>query len=263
MKSITTIIFFCFLSIAIHAQITLEKTYNYSTAVVKFETYGYKYYLMDVLNGQCRIYNPDHSLFRTINCNVPNGFFLYDIKFLSENLFDNDAGIELLCTFYKYYSSTQYYEYDSKIINEDGSQIAFIDGALYNYINQTGENEYKLFSYCYDFSLFPEKIWTNIYRLSQTNVSSLYINNPGGDLKADAFPNPAVYSLRVEYTLPSGEQDGILFLYDSRGRAVDEFHVDGHTDHLLLNVSGYSKGVYHYFVKSGNQKSISQKLIVQ
>src|SRR5690606_10481592 len=143
------------------AQDTLEKKYDYSTSVVEFETLGYKYYLMDVPNGQCRLYNTDHSLFKTINCNVPVNFYLYDVTFLSEKLFDNDSGIELLYTFYRYNASPEYYEYDSKIINEDGSQFTFIDGALYNHINKTGENTYKLFSYCYDFSVFPETVWTN------------------------------------------------------------------------------------------------------
>jgi hypothetical protein len=149
----------------LNAQVTLEKRYDFSATVVKFETLGYKYYLMDVPLAQCRIYNLDHSLFKTINCNVPAGFYLYDIKFLSEKLFDNDAGIELLCTFYKYNETLQYYEYDSKIINEDGSQHTFINSALYNYIHKTGENTYNLFLYCYDFLVWPGKVWTNIYSL--------------------------------------------------------------------------------------------------
>ena len=114
---------------AANAQVTLEKTYNYSTSIVELENLGYKYYLMDVPNEQCRIYNLDHSLFKTINCNVPSNFYLADIKFVSQNLFDNDAGIEILCVFYRYYSSGQYYEYDTKIINDDGSLITSINGA--------------------------------------------------------------------------------------------------------------------------------------
>jgi hypothetical protein len=110
---------FLLVSFALQAQVTLDKKYNFSTAVVSFETLGYKYFLMDVPNAQCRIYNADHSLFKTINCNVPSGYFLYDIKFLSEKLFDSDSGIELLCTFSKYYSTQNYYEYNSKIIRSE------------------------------------------------------------------------------------------------------------------------------------------------
>lgn len=153
-----------------NAQITLDKKYDYSTSIVNLETLGYKYFIMDVPNGQCRIYNYDHSLFKTINCNVPGGYYLSDIKFISEKLFDTDSGIELLCSFYKYNSSMNYYEYASKIINEDGSLIQLINGALYNFINYTSEKTYKLFSYCYDYSVFPEKVWTDIYDLIENPV---------------------------------------------------------------------------------------------
>ena len=56
------------LAITVSGQLTLEQTYNYSVGVVKLETFGYKYFLMDVPNSQCRIYNMDHSLFKSINC---------------------------------------------------------------------------------------------------------------------------------------------------------------------------------------------------
>ena len=249
------------LAFLVNAQVTLEKKYDYSASIVKLETLGYKYYLMDVPSGQCRIYNTDHSLFKTVYCNVPAGFFLYDIKFISEKLFDTDSGIELLCTFYSYNSALNYYDYDSKIINEDGSQITFIDGSLYNYINQTSENKYQLFSYCYDLSIFPEKVWTNIYNLPATVVSSQYLNK-SGEILLNAFPNPASESLKVTYTLPENITQGILHLVDNSGRKVEQFIVDNHTDHLLLDVSSFKSGVYHYFIEYGNTKTVSKKLAV-
>lgn len=263
MKSLFSIALFLLIYMAGSAQVSLEKTYDFSTAVVEFETLGYKYYLMDVPLAQCRIYNSDHSLFKTINCNVPAGFYLYDVKFLSEKLFDNDAGIELLCTFYKYSASPEYYEYDSKIMNEDGSQLTFIDGALYNYINKTGENTYKLFSYCYDFSVWPEKVWTNIYSLPGTPVVSTFLENEQPDFQLTAFPNPASSQLKVAYILPQEVREGTLSLFDNNGRLVRQFIIDNHTDHLLLNVSEYKSGVYHYFVEYGNKRSASQKLVVR
>jgi hypothetical protein len=146
--------------IIVYGQITLQKTYNYSTAVVKLETLGYKYYLMDVLASQVRIYNMDHSIFKTINCSVPNGYYLADIKYVSENLFNSDSQIELAYTYYKYVptSTSYYYIYGAKVINESGSNLLSIDGAQYIYVNKTGETEYKLFAYCYDYSVSPEKV---------------------------------------------------------------------------------------------------------
>jgi len=247
----------------LNAQVTLDKKYDYSTSVVKLETLGYKYYLMDVPLGQCRIYNTDHSLFRIVSCNVPSGFYLSDIKFISEKLFNSDAGIELLCTFYKYNTAKDYYEYDSKIINEDGSQIVFIDGSLYNYINKTGDTEYKLFSYCYDFSVSPEIVWTNIYSLPGSPVVSAIINADKPDFLLNAFPNPASQSLKVAYVLPENINQATLHLIDNSGKQVEQFMVDNHTDHLMLDVSRYQSGVYHYFIEYGNTKTPAKKLVVR
>ena len=247
----------------LNAQVILEKKYDYSTSVVQFETIGYKYYLMDVPNGQCRIYNTDHSLFKTINCGVPSGFFLSDVKFLSEKLFDTDPGIELLCTFYKYNSSLNYYEYDSKIINEDGSQIQFIDGGLYNYINYTDENTYKLFSYCFDYSVFPEKVWTNIYNLPEIAVSAEFLNQKSSEILLKAFPNPASQTVKDEYSLPDNITEGKLHLFDNSGRLIKQFLIDNHTDYLSLNVTEMSSGIYFYFIEYGNKRTASKKLVVE
>jgi len=263
MKTTAFSVLFFLLFTSLSAQVTLDKKYDYSTSVVKFETLGYKYYLIDVPAGQCRIYNTDHSLFRTINCNIPNGFYLSDINYLSEKLFDNDPGIELLCTFYKYNSAKAYYEYNSKIISDDGSQMIFMDGSLYNYLNKTGENTYKLFSYCYDYSVTPEKVWTNIYSLPGTPILSALMIKNEPDILLNAFPNPATQSLKVAYILPENVKQAKLHLIDNSGKQVEQFVVDSHTDHLMLDVSRYQSGVYHYFIEYGNFRTESKKLIVK
>ncbi len=250
-------------SVALQAQITLDKKYDYSTSVVKLETLGYKYFLMDVPAGQCRIYNTDHSLFKTINCFVPSGSYLSDLKFLSEKLFDTDAGIEMLCTYYKYYSSLDYYEYDSKIINEDGTTVLSIDGSLYNYINQTGENTYKLFSYCYDFSTFPEKVWTNIYSLPGSTPVSAFFQEYSTKAELHVFPNPASETINVAYHLPETIDMGTLNVVSAEGKLVKQFQVDRHTNHLTLDSNDFTSGVYHYFIEYGNTKTESKKLIVR
>ena len=260
-KLLTTILLLA--AVTLQAQVTLDQKYDYSTSVVKLETLGYKYYLMDVPLGQCRIYNTDHSLFKTINCNVPGGFYLSDITYLSENLFDIDPGIELLCTFYKYNTAKAYYEYNSKIINDDGSALVTIDGSLYNYVNKTGETEYKLFSYCYDFSVSPEKVWTNIYSLPGSPVVNAVINPNNPDILLNAFPNPASQSLKVAYILPENINQATLHLIDISGKQVEQFVVDSHTDHLMLDVSRYQTGVYHYFIEYGNTKTPAKKLVVR
>lgn len=262
-KKLISTNFFLILFIALSAQVTLEKKYDYSTSVVKLETLGYKYYVMDVPSSQCRIYNLDHSLFKTIKCSVPANFYLTDIKFVSENLFDNDAGIELAYTYYKYVptQSSYYYEYATKIINEDGSALQTIDGARYIYINQTENNTYKLFAYCFDYSVFPEIVWTNIYNLPGTPIVSI-LNNETPEIWMDAFPNPASQSVKVAYNLPENIATGVLHLIDNNGRELEQFVVDNHTDHLALNVSSFKSGIYLYFIEYGNTKTPSKKLVI-
>lgn len=69
------------------AQVTLEKSYDHSLSVTKINQSEYKYFLMDVGSGQCRIYNLDHSLWKTINIALPANYYLFDINSLSVNLF--------------------------------------------------------------------------------------------------------------------------------------------------------------------------------
>ena len=265
MKQFILISFLVFLMISSNGQITLQKTYNYSTTVVKLETLGYKYYLMDVPNNQVRMYNMDHSIFKTINCNVPTGYYLADIKYVSENLFNTDSKIELAYTYYKYVATTTsyYYIYGSRIVNETGTTILTIDNAQYLYVNKTDLNEFKLFAYCLDYSVFPEIIWTNIYSLPGSLISAILFPENQPNLSLNAYPNPAKDIIRIEYQLPAEIKDADLYIIDSNGKAVKTFQIDGHSDYLALNIEDFSKGVYFYFIEYNNICSKSQKIVVQ
>jgi hypothetical protein len=265
MKQILSTLILMFSIVAVYGQITLQKTYNYSTTVVKLETLGYKYYLMDVPANQVRIYNMDHSLFKTINCTVPNGYYLADVKYVSQNLFNTDSQIELVYTYYKYVStsSSYYYIYGAKVITENGTVLQPIDNAQYIYVNKTGETEYKLFAYCFDYSVFPEKVWTNIYSITGSLVSALNISGSQPDNFLNAYPNPATDIIRVDYALPDDIKSARLNILDSSGKTVKNFLVDGHSDHLALNVNDLSSGIYHYYIEYDNSRTTSKKLIVQ
>lgn len=265
MRSTITIISIMLSVASANAQVVLEHTYNYSAAVCYLESQGYKYYLMDVPNAQCRIYNPDHSLFRTISCNVPLNSFLADIQLVSENIFDNDPGIELVYTWYRYVPAGDsfYYIYGSRIIQEDGSLLQDIEGARYVYLNEVQDGQWKLFAYCFDYSVWPEKVWTNIYSLAGSPVNSAALTEASGAFSVNMIPNPARNNLKVSYKLPEGAREGVLYIFSSNGKLEGRFAVDNHTDHLLLDISRYKSGLYYYFVESGNRRSPSGKLVVQ
>jgi hypothetical protein len=207
----------------------------------------------------------DHSLFKTINCSVPAGFYLSDIKFISENLFDTDPGIELAYTYYQYVPTTSsyYYSYGSRIGEENGNILLTIDDAQYIYINKTSDSDYKLFAYCFNYSVFPEVVWTNIYNLPGTLVSANEIQGNQPDLYLKAFPNPASEQVTLDYMLPSGVKTATLKLVNSQGQIVRNYMIDGHSDHLSLNVNDLSSGVYNYFIEYGNTRSDSKKIVVR
>jgi hypothetical protein len=265
MKRMFSLLVVIFAVFNLNAQVTLEKKYDFSTSVVKLETLGYKYYLMDVPNSQCRLYNTDHSLFKIIPCSVPVDCYLSDIRYISEKLFDTDAGLELVYSWYKYVPTTSsyYYLYGSKVANEDGSEIVKIDGAQYCYINQTGSNTFKMLAYCYDYSAYPEKIWTNIYNLPGTVVSAQYLNQKTPEFLLNAFPNPASKTVTVKYELPDDVSTAKLLLVDNSGRPVNKFTIDNHIDHLELDITHLSSGVYYYFVEYGTHRTSSEKLVIQ
>lgn len=265
MKKILSTLILLFSIATLFGQITLQKTYNYSTSVTKLETLGYKYYLMDVPASQCRIYNMDHSLFKTINCTVPNGYFLADIKFVSENLFNSDSKIELAYTYYKYVSTSTsyYYIYGAKVITETGTVLQPIDGAQYLYVNKTGDTEYKLFAYCFDFSVTPEKVWTNIYNLPGVPVFSANISDKPQDVLMNAWPNPANEVIRLDYELPVNVKSASLNVYDTNGRKIKNFVIDGHSNHIAMDVIDLSAGTYLYNIEYDNQRTISKKIVVQ
>lgn len=265
-KYVLTISLIVCLAFTMNAQISFQHKYDYSVGVVKLETLGYKYYLMDVPMSQCRIYNMDHSLFKTINCAVPASNYLSDIKYVSQNLFDSDSDIELVYTYYEYIVTTTepyyYYQYKSRVINENGSNILDIDGARFIYVYKTGENENKLFAFCYNYSVWPEVIWTNVYSLPGVWVSDETMAYAQPDMKLNAFPNPASDIIRLTYELPENIRIAKLNLVDSNGKLVRDFTVDDHTDHLELSVGDLSPGVYFYNIEYNNLRSPTRKIVV-
>ena len=121
------------------AQFALEKTYDFSLTASKINETEYKYYLMDVAKSECRIYNLDHSLWKTISISLPADYYLYDIKFVTQKLFNTDSNIELWYSAYNWVpvGNDGYYRYISKVIDEKGNALATIDNGAIAYLAKT------------------------------------------------------------------------------------------------------------------------------
>lgn len=262
MKKLLLIIGLIFYNYGINAQLSLEKvSFNYSANVTKINSTTYKYFIMDVPAEQCRIYNLDASLYKTINLAVPEGEWLYDVKFVSEELFNSDTKIEVLYTYYKWVEDPGYYIYHTKVVNEDGVLLLDEPGALYSYIKEVSENVYSLFLYAYDLSVDPINVWTNIYRLP--GVPNNIDETKKSSFSIDAYPNPAGQYVNLDYMLPFGVSKANLHILDSSGNEREVYQVDGFTNHIRLATQDYLPGIYFYFIENEGKRSETQKLIIQ
>lgn len=244
-----------------NAQLTLEKTYSgVSAGVAQTETYGSKYYVMDVSSAQCKIYNLDHSLWKTITLSVPSNYYLYDIQYVTDHLFNSDNSIELLYVCYNYNSTGQYYTYETRVVTETGAQLLALPGAGYNWITDVAGAGTKLFSYIYDYSVSPYTVTTKVYAIPG-NLPSV-VNENLKNVDAKAWPNPVSGSLNIEFDLPKDVPSANLIIRNLSGQVVRSFHVDGYFGNLMVDASGLASGTYFWSLEGIGLKTVAHKLIV-
>ncbi len=242
----------------LNAQFVLEKTYDHSLTVTRINETDYKYFLMDVAKSECRIYHLDHTLWKTIPISLPKDYYLYDIKFVTENLFDVDRSIELWYSAYKWVGTATdgYYQYSSKVINESGKTLANIDGGVYAYIIKTGENIYKMAIYAYDNSFYPGSIKTYIYSLPGSGTAAVQSKSA----LLDPYPNPAESVINLPM-LPGSEQ-GTLQVFSVSGQLKTEQPL-GNEALFRLNTQGWQPGIYSYRIITPNGTSEAKKFMVK
>ena len=243
--------------------ISKEFRFDYSVSVTKLNDTETKLYLMDVLTNQCRIYNTDYTLYKTINLSIPTDNYLYDIRFVSTNMFNTDSKIELLYTYYAWISTDNngngYYVYNTKVINESGNVLINAPGVLYSYVKNRSD-KYKLFLYGYDYSVSPYKVWTDIYPINGT-VNIEYLSE--SQAFEPAYPNPASESINIPY--PSSENiSAKLKVIDNTGKVIRNLPTYNSMGKITLPVNDLSAGIYHYYLEYGNgNTSAKQSFIVK
>ncbi len=253
------------ISLAFHSQgqIIPEHTYTgVSAAYINLPVAGYKYYVMDVTNSQCRLYNNDHSLWKTINLSLPANYYLYDIQYVTENLFNTDNSIELLYVSYNYNTTLAYYTYDTRIANESGTVLQNMPGGGYSYIYpaQTGS---KLFVWVYNYAVSPSTVNTLVYSIPgqlATSSADYPVENQVSLRKA--FPNPATNTVTIPYNLPANVNKAELKLFDIGGKLVKSFVVDRTFSNIVVQTSDLPAGMYLYRIESDGFNSETYKLAV-
>jgi hypothetical protein len=231
------------------AQISSEHTYPASTGLTELAISGYKYFLMDVTNSQCRLYNMDHSLWKTINLSVPAGMYLYDIKYVSETLFNSDSKVELAYIYYYYNSTLLYYTYYAKVVNQDGLELLSIPGCAYLEVFSPGTYSTKMLAWVYDYSIVNYTVNTVVYSLPGNLPTGA--NTVKSEHNQDKpFPNPTNALVTIPYALPEGVNTAEIQLMNGTGQIIHLYTVDRTFNELQIQTAGMPKGVYLYQLRT-------------
>lgn len=246
-----------------HSQIIKEHDYTGSTTLVKLAESGDKYYTMDWSNNQCQIYNIDHSLWKTISLPVPAGMYLYDVRHVSEKLFNLDSKLELAYTYYAYDSVLFYYTYETRVINEDGLELLAVPGASYSEVKSVTGSGTRMLAWVYDYSVLPYTVHTMIYSLPGQQASD-GPGHEGGDFKAaNVYPNPARTYFTIPYRLPENVVTGELTLSDGYGKVIRSYAIGRAFSELQVSTSGWPRGMYYYRIRAGGMVSPAGKIMIE
>ena len=245
------------------SQVNLETIYQVSGALTQLEKSGPKYYVMDWTNVQCRIYSMDHSLWKAVTLTVPTGYYLYDIRYVSEHLFNTDDLVEMAVTYFYYEEAGQYYIYGSKIVNELGEELVVIPGASYVQVYDAGNYGRKFLAYVYDYSVYPYPVQTWVYDLPGGGAPNSIMGPDASLAMPDPYPNPAISFITINYHLPEHITGAQLQVMDIMGKVLKSYPINTANETYQLDVRMYPKGVYLYRFIANHYCSESFRLIKQ
>lgn len=265
MKKIFNLLAFVLLTTNVFGQITLEHSYpngKWQTSMVKLSNSGMKYQWVDVTTGQLKLYNLDHSLFKSMTFPVATGLTGTWVIYVTETTFDLDSEVEFMVY---YQEDGNWTNSSTKIINENGTVI----------LDKTGEtpaiNSYGGIETIFNTANGTKMILDNhndgaskVYSLPGTLIATSiksedYYNN----YNFDAYPNPAESYIKLAYTLPPSIKEANVSIYDMEGKVVKSYTIGNNYKELIIDTQEFSNGIYLCQINSNGMKISDTKFIVQ
>lgn len=261
MRNILLTTFFSMALAFASGQIPAENTYSYSGTYTKLSVSGNKFYLMDVGLSQTRIYNTNHTLWKTINLAVPANNYLYDIKYLSEGLFTSDNTLCLAYVYYSYDAVNAIYSFNARVIKENGTELLSIPACQYVEVVDLNEDGVKFVAYCYDYTVSPYTVQTRIFSLPGTLMSAAGTLAP--EISRLPYPNPAFDYTTIPYNLPPGINSGSMTVTDMQGKEVDRMMINANAERITLPTGRYPSGMYTFAIEAGNKRIDAGRFLVR
>ena len=131
------LIFFVFSFLSAQAQITLDKNYpNGLARRTKMANAGEKYYLYDASDSKAKIYNANHTLWRSFTLPIPAGGLFSNLSSVSQRVINNNNKLEAIYTYVQLTSTVA--QHVSKVVDQDGNVLLDLPDALTAYIDESG-----------------------------------------------------------------------------------------------------------------------------
>ena len=182
-KALAPIVFFLSLQVSVHSQINYEGSFDEKEHSFLLDNGELKYANYDKTENAIILYHSDHSHWKSVPLNLTRNVYFDELKSISENVFNEDALIELAYTCVEYQSSneleatTTYVKELSTlyVINEEGSLLLEVkNGSEMEIVNSDGE--LKLWVYKQAGKNNKEHI--DVYSLPNDHNASLNNNKP-------------------------------------------------------------------------------------
>ncbi len=264
----------CCLSQVSNAQITLEHTFkNESVSFMSGNVNGKpnffveklfpvgSFYLTAVVNNSVHIkaYNPDYTLIidKTYSLTPPTGYKASYV-WVSKKVFNTDDNYELLVTFSKISpvsndneaSRLILYDSNKNVIKDFGAGSTFyIDKSVYIINNSC---KVRIYRYLHNGGDWVAS--TEIYSVPG-DPSAYDAGNTSVDSFSSPYPNPANTYITLPYKLNEGEF-AVMNIFNINGQLIESKKIGYDFDKILLDVSGYAKGMYIYEVKNVSNKFV-------
>ena len=264
----------CCLSQVSNAQITLEHTFkNESVSFMSGNVNGKpnffveklfpvgSFYLTAVVNNSVHIkaYNPDYTLIidKTYSLTPPTGYKTSYV-WVFKKVFNTDDNYELLVTFSKISpvsndneaSRLILYDSNKNVIKDFGAGNMFYIGNMVYIINNGCK--VPISRYLYNGGDLVAN--TEIYSVPG-DPSAYDAGNTSVDSFSSPYPNPANTYITLPYKLNEGEF-AVMNIFNINGQLIESKKIGYDFDKILLDVSGYAKGMYIYEVKNVSNKFV-------
>ncbi|MDA3823577.1 MAG: T9SS type A sorting domain-containing protein [Bacteroidales bacterium] len=258
MKYLTIVTILFSLTLTLSAQIEFEASYSYSGSLTEIDEGEYKYFVMDVPQNQCRLYNEDHSPFKTIDLSVPAGYYLSDIKYVSRRTFNNDDNIELLYLYYKValINSQSVYTYGLKVVSETGDVLLSLTDGSFAEIKE-GSDGPRLLAYQYIWNDSYYLVNTLVYTLASSTKSSVSESAQG----VSVFPNPTEDQLNIRFGDSPNFSGGKVIISDISGKQISEQAYPEGEQHFKMNTQNLPAGTYIVNLLSKEGIQVSEKIV--